>query len=60
MSKLTFEHYHRNIVIPNKYRINILCLSNPFTVDIIFSPSCLILKFYQLKTLILENILIII
>jgi hypothetical protein len=56
MSKSNFERYHKNIILPNKHRINILRLSNPFTVDIIFSPPRFILKFISLETLILDNI----
>ncbi|CAF1267412.1 unnamed protein product [Rotaria sordida] len=56
ISKSKFEDYHQNIIIPNRHRIDILRLSNPFTVDIIFSPPRIILKFIQLKTLVLDNI----
>ncbi|CAF3840774.1 unnamed protein product [Rotaria sp. Silwood1] len=56
MSKINFEHYYQNMIKPNKHRINLLRLSHPFTVDIIFSPSRLILQFLQLETLILDNI----
>ncbi|CAF3635086.1 unnamed protein product [Rotaria sp. Silwood1] len=56
MSKTNFELYHQNMIKPNKHRINLLHLSNPFTVDIIFSPPRLILQFIQLETLILDNI----
>ncbi|CAF5054351.1 unnamed protein product, partial [Rotaria sp. Silwood1] len=38
MSKTNFELYHQNMIKPNKHRIDLLHLSNPFTVDIIFSP----------------------
>jgi hypothetical protein len=40
----------------NKHRINYFRLPNPFTVDIIFSPTRIISDFFQLKTLILDNI----
>jgi hypothetical protein len=56
MSKSKFDHYHQNIIIPNRHRINILRLSNPFTVDIVFSPPRIISKFLQLETLILDYI----
>jgi hypothetical protein len=56
LSKSTFEYYHKNIILPNKHRINYLRLSNPFTVDIIFSPPLLISKFLSLETLILDHI----
>jgi len=56
MSKTSFERYHKNVIIPNKHRINYLRLSNPFTVDIVFSPPRMISKFIRLKTLILDNI----
>ncbi|CAF1034311.1 unnamed protein product, partial [Rotaria sp. Silwood1] len=56
MSKSNFEDYNRNIFIPNRKRIKLLRLSNPFTADIIFSPARTILNFGQLETLILDNI----
>ncbi|CAF1213217.1 unnamed protein product [Rotaria sordida] len=56
MSKLNFEQYYKDIILPNKYRINYLRLSNVFTVDIIFSPPRLISKFFQLETLVFDNI----
>jgi hypothetical protein len=55
MSKSNFERYYTNIILPNKHRINILRLSNPFTVDIVFSPPRIISKFVRLETLILDN-----
>ncbi|CAF4771071.1 unnamed protein product [Rotaria sp. Silwood1] len=56
MSKSTFEHYYTNIINPNKHRIKLLHLSNPFTVDRIFSPVRIALKFIRLETLIFDNI----
>ena len=56
MSKSNFERYYKNIILPNKHRINFLRLSNPFTVDIVFSPPRIISQFIQLETLILDNI----
>jgi len=56
ISKSKFEHYHKNLILPNKHRINILRLSNPFTVDIVFSPPRILCKFIQLESLILDNI----
>jgi hypothetical protein len=56
ISKSSFEHYLNDIIILNKHRINILRLSNQFTVDVVFSPPRFILKFLQLKILILDNI----
>ncbi|CAF4099524.1 unnamed protein product, partial [Rotaria sordida] len=56
MSKSNFEQYHKDIILPNKHRINYLRLSNAFTVDIIFSPPRLISKFLQLETLVFDNI----
>ncbi|CAM4939727.1 unnamed protein product [Rotaria socialis] len=38
MSKSNFESYYEDIIKPNKNRIKILRLSNPFTIDLIFSP----------------------
>ncbi|CAF1285311.1 unnamed protein product, partial [Rotaria sordida] len=56
MPKSKFHHYHINIILPNQHQINSLRLLNPFTVDIIFSPSRIISKFIYLETLILDNI----
>jgi len=56
MSKPKFKYYHQNIIIPNRHRINILRLSNPFTTNIVFSPPKIILKFVQLETLVLDHI----
>jgi len=56
MSKSNFEWYYKNIILPNIHRINILRLSNPLTVSIVFSQPWLISKFLQLETLILDNI----
>ncbi|CAF4786954.1 unnamed protein product [Rotaria sp. Silwood1] len=56
MSKSNFNYYHGNIILPNQHRINSLRLSNPFTVDIIFSPPRILSKFICLEILILDNI----
>ncbi len=56
MSKTSFKRYHKNVIIPNKHRINYLRLSNPFTVDMIFSPPYVISELIQLETLILDHI----
>jgi hypothetical protein len=56
MSKSTFEDYYKNIILSNKHRINYLRLSNSFTVDLVFSPPRIILKFVRLERLIFDNI----
>ncbi|CAF1365829.1 unnamed protein product [Rotaria sordida] len=56
MSKSNFELYHKNMIEPNKHRINYLRLSNPFTIDIIFFPARIICDYIQLERLILDNI----
>ena len=56
MSKSNLINYYKNMIKPNKNRINYLRLSNPFTVNIIFSPSRTLCDFIQLETLILVNI----
>jgi hypothetical protein len=56
MTKTNFERHYKKIILPNRRRIHILRLSNPFTVDIVFSPSRIITQFSQLETLILDNI----
>ncbi|CAF4356387.1 unnamed protein product, partial [Rotaria magnacalcarata] len=48
--------YHNNVIKPKKYRINYMRLSNPFTVDLIFSPPHTICDYIQLETLIFDNI----
>ncbi|CAF3395084.1 unnamed protein product [Rotaria sp. Silwood2] len=49
--------YHNNVKIKfYLYRINYLRLSNPFTVDIIFSSSRILWDYIQLQTLIFDNI----
>ncbi|CAF2646192.1 unnamed protein product [Rotaria sp. Silwood2] len=56
ISKSNFEDYYRNIVIPNRNRIKLLRLSNPFTVDIVFALPRTILNFGHLETLILDGV----
>jgi len=56
MPKSNFECYYKDFILPNKHRINQLCLSNPFTVDLVFSPPRIITKFVHLETLVLDNI----
>ncbi|CAF4001024.1 unnamed protein product [Rotaria sordida] len=56
MSKSNFENYYINIILPNRNRINLLRLTNPFTLDAIFSPPSIILEFIRLEILILDNI----
>ncbi|CAF3730249.1 unnamed protein product [Rotaria sordida] len=56
MSKSNFENYYINIILPNRYRINLLRLTNPFTLDAIFSPPSIIVEFIHLETLILDNV----
>ncbi|CAF1630729.1 unnamed protein product [Rotaria magnacalcarata] len=56
MSKSNIDDYHNNVIKPKKYRINYMRLSNPFTVDLIFSPPHTICDYIQLKTLIFDNI----
>ncbi|CAF3495642.1 unnamed protein product [Rotaria sp. Silwood1] len=42
ISKSHVDLYNKNVFQPNKHRINILRLSNPFTIELIFSPPCLL------------------
>ncbi|CAF4395162.1 unnamed protein product, partial [Rotaria sp. Silwood2] len=56
ISKIDFENYYINILIPYRHRINLLRLSNPFVAEIIFSPPRLILQFIHLEKLILDKI----
>jgi hypothetical protein len=54
--KSTFQEYYTNIIIPNKHRIQSLYLSNPFIVDLFFSPVRIASKLIRLDTLIFYNI----
>ncbi|CAF0874418.1 unnamed protein product [Rotaria sordida] len=56
ISKIDFENFYINILIPYRYRINLFRLSNPFIADIIFSPPRIILQFIHLEKLILDKI----
>ncbi|CAF2800615.1 unnamed protein product [Rotaria sp. Silwood2] len=56
MSKSNFESYKKNIVTPNRQRINIFRLSNQFIAENIFSSPNIILRYINLEILILENI----
>ncbi|CAF1179612.1 unnamed protein product [Rotaria sordida] len=44
------------MIIPNQYRIKTLRISNPFIVDLLFSPVRITSKFIRLETLIFDNI----
>jgi hypothetical protein len=56
MSKSNFEYYTKDMIIPNRFRINSLHLSlNPFTFDLIFSPPRFICQFIELEILILDH-----
>jgi hypothetical protein len=57
ITKKDFQRRYKKIILPNRYRINHLRLSNPFTTDIVFSPSRIITQFSQLKSLVLDNII---
>ncbi|CAF4552830.1 unnamed protein product, partial [Rotaria sp. Silwood2] len=56
ISKNDFKNFYINILIPNRHRINLLRLSNPFVVEIIFSPPRMVLQFIHLEKLVLDNI----
>ncbi|CAF4493784.1 unnamed protein product [Rotaria sp. Silwood2] len=47
-----FQYLVLYSIIPNKHRINVLSLSNPFAVDIVLSPPPIISDFVRLETLI--------
>ncbi len=55
ISKSNFERYYTDMILPNKHRIDFLRLSNPFTVDVIFSPPRILSKFLRLEKLILDH-----
>ncbi|CAF1160872.1 unnamed protein product [Adineta steineri] len=56
MSKSSFQNYHRHMIMPNKHRITSLSISNPFVVDLIFSPVRIASSFTRLEKLIFNNI----
>jgi hypothetical protein len=56
MSKSTFQRYHRHVIMPNKHRITSMHLSNPFVVDLIFSPVRTVSHFARLETLVFDGI----
>ncbi|CAF3064356.1 unnamed protein product [Rotaria sp. Silwood2] len=56
MSKSICQSYNRHIIMLNSQRITSLCLSNPFIVDVIFSPVRIASNFTRLETLIIDNI----
>ena len=54
--KYEFDVYNQNVFQKNKHRIKILRLSNPFTIDELFSPIRLMFHLTQLEKLILDKI----
>lgn len=56
MNKINFELYLNDFIRPNRNRINKLYLSNPFTIDLIFSPPRSICQFNQLENIIFDHI----
>ncbi|CAF1043750.1 unnamed protein product [Adineta steineri] len=56
ISKSTFQRYNKDVILPNKYRIHSLHLSNPCLYDDISSPIHILSQFLRLETLSLNNI----
>ncbi|CAF0998854.1 unnamed protein product [Rotaria sordida] len=56
ISKLQFDLYNKNVFQPNKHQIKILRLSNPFTIDMIFSSPRLICNLIRIEKLIFDHI----
>ncbi|CAF2832868.1 unnamed protein product [Rotaria sp. Silwood2] len=56
MSRSTFEHQYKHIIMLNIHRICSLRLSNLFTIDMIFSPIRIVSKMTRLQTLHINNI----
>ncbi|CAF3637957.1 unnamed protein product [Rotaria socialis] len=56
MSRSNFKNYYIDIILPHRYQIKLLHLSNPFSVNAIFSPPNIISEFSCLETLILDNL----
>lgn len=56
ISKSQFDLYKENVLEANKDEIKILRLSNPFTIDMIFSPVRLICDLIHMEKLIFDQI----
>jgi hypothetical protein len=54
--KSNFKHYYEDMIIPNKHRVNVLRLSDPFIADTFATPPHLLSTFIRLEILILDNI----
>jgi hypothetical protein len=48
--KSNFEHYYKDMIIPNKHHINVLRLSDPFIVDMFATSPHLLSTFICLET----------
>ncbi|CAF3636099.1 unnamed protein product [Rotaria sp. Silwood1] len=55
ISKLNFYNSYHQMILPNRHRITLFHLTNPFTIDLILSSSFLSLKFIRVQTLILAD-----
>ncbi|CAF4156678.1 unnamed protein product, partial [Rotaria sordida] len=50
------KRYYKNKIIPNKHRINVLHLPDPFIVDMLATPPHLLSTYSGLEILVLDNI----
>lgn len=55
LSKPSFQSYYTEYIIPNKHRIRLLHLSNPFIIDLFSSSTANISEYMQLQKLILND-----
>ncbi|CAF1392396.1 unnamed protein product [Rotaria magnacalcarata] len=56
ISKSSFHNYYEQFIVPNENRVSSMYLSHPFIADLILPASENIVRFSQLKTLVIENI----
>jgi hypothetical protein len=56
MFRSNFEKYYKNLIIPYVHRIKLLHLSNPFSIDLLFTHDSILSKLIRLETLILNDI----
>ncbi|CAF0851967.1 unnamed protein product, partial [Adineta ricciae] len=56
MPRRAFQSYHRHMIMSNKHRIASMSISNPFIVDLVFSPVRTVSHYNRLETLVFNQI----
>ncbi|CAF0808945.1 unnamed protein product, partial [Adineta ricciae] len=56
MSRKAFQSYHRHMIMSNKHRIASMSISNPFIVDLVFSPVRTVSHYNRLEMLVFNQI----